>query len=45
MQNAGFNVVLINEPYEKALLVKALEITTGAIDNSPVAPSDIKAKA
>ena len=45
MQNAGFNVVLINEPYEKALLVKALEITTGAIDHSPVAPSDIKAKA
>ena len=45
MQNAGLNVVLINEPYEKALLVKALEITSGAIDHSPVAPSDIKAKA
>jgi glyoxylase-like metal-dependent hydrolase (beta-lactamase superfamily II)/rhodanese-related sulfurtransferase len=45
MQNAGLNVVLINEPYEKALQVKALEITTGAIDHSPVAPSDIKEKA
>jgi rhodanese-related sulfurtransferase len=45
MQNAGLNVVLINEPYEKALQVKALEITSGAIDHSPVAPSDIKAKA
>jgi glyoxylase-like metal-dependent hydrolase (beta-lactamase superfamily II)/rhodanese-related sulfurtransferase len=45
MQNAGLKVVLINEPYEKALEVKDLEIFTGSADHSPVAPSDSKAKA
>jgi hypothetical protein len=45
MQNAGLTVVLINEPYEKALEVKELEITKGSADHSPVAPSDLKAKA
>jgi glyoxylase-like metal-dependent hydrolase (beta-lactamase superfamily II)/rhodanese-related sulfurtransferase len=44
VQNAGFDVVLINESYEKALEVKGLVISTGAIDHQPVAPSDIKAK-
>ena len=45
IQNAGFKIVLINEPYEKALEVKELEIITGSIDHSPTAPSDFKAKA
>lgn len=45
MQNAGLNVVLINEPYEKALEVKELVIVTGALDHSPAAPSDTKVKA
>ena len=45
IQNAGFKIVLINEPYEKALEVKDLELITGSIDHSPTAPSDLKAKA
>lgn len=45
MQNAGLNVVLINEPYDKALQVTDLVIETGTVDHSPVAPSDIKTKA
>ena len=45
MQNAGLNVVLINESYDRALQVTELVITTGAADHSPVAPSDIKVKA
>jgi len=45
MQNAGLNVVLINESYDKALEVKELAITAGAADHSPVAPFDIKVKA
>ena len=45
MQNAGLNVVLINEPYEKALQVKGLAISTGVADHSPVAPSDLKESA
>jgi glyoxylase-like metal-dependent hydrolase (beta-lactamase superfamily II)/rhodanese-related sulfurtransferase len=45
IQNAGLKIVLINEPYEKALDVKGLEITTGSVDHSPVAPSDLKTKA
>jgi len=45
LQNAGLNVVLINQSYDRALLVKELVITTGAADYSPVAPSDIKVKA
>ena len=44
VQNAGFKVVLINESYDKALEVKGLVKTIGAIDHNPVAPSDIKAK-
>jgi len=45
IQNAGIKVVLINEPYEKALEVKDLEFVTGSEDHSPIAPSDIKEKA
>lgn len=45
LQNADLNVVLINESYDRALQVKELVITTGAADQSPVAPSDIKLKA
>jgi rhodanese-related sulfurtransferase len=45
MQNAGLKIVLINEPYEKALEVKDLEFVTGSEDHSPIAPSDIKEKA
>jgi glyoxylase-like metal-dependent hydrolase (beta-lactamase superfamily II)/rhodanese-related sulfurtransferase len=45
IQNAGFRIVLINEPYEKALEVKALKIIHGSIDHSPTAPSDLEAKA
>jgi rhodanese-related sulfurtransferase len=45
MQNAGLNIVLINEPYEKALQVKGLDISTGVTDHSPVAPSDLKESA
>lgn len=45
IQNAGLKIVLINEPYEKALEVKGLEISTGSVDHSPVAPSDLKTKA
>jgi glyoxylase-like metal-dependent hydrolase (beta-lactamase superfamily II)/rhodanese-related sulfurtransferase len=44
IQNAGLKIVLINEPYEKALEVKELEIVSGSADHSPVAPSDLKAK-
>jgi len=44
IQNAGLRIVLINEPYEKALEVKDLEIITGSADHSPTAPSDLKAK-
>ena len=45
MQNAGRKVVLINEPYEKALSVADLTLVSGGIDHSPVAPSDVKATA
>jgi glyoxylase-like metal-dependent hydrolase (beta-lactamase superfamily II)/rhodanese-related sulfurtransferase len=41
IENAGFNIVLINEPYEKALEVKELEIVFGSADHSPIASSDI----
>jgi rhodanese-related sulfurtransferase len=44
MQNAGLKIVLINEPYEKALEVKDLEFITGSADHTPTAPSDFKAK-
>jgi len=44
MQNAGLKIVLINEPYEKVLEVKDLEIITGSADRTPTAPSDFKAK-
>lgn len=45
MQNAGLNVVLINQSYEQALQVKDLPFTTGTVDHSPTAPSDNKVKA
>ena len=45
LQNAGLKVVLINEPYESALSVPALEIVAGIADQGPVAPSDVKVKA
>jgi hydroxyacylglutathione hydrolase len=45
MQNAGRTVVLINEPYEKALSVADLTLLSGGIDRGPVAPSDVKATA
>lgn len=45
LENAGLSVVMINEPYEKALLVADLEIVAGAIDQTPVAPSDTKVTA
>jgi glyoxylase-like metal-dependent hydrolase (beta-lactamase superfamily II)/rhodanese-related sulfurtransferase len=44
IQNAGLKIVLINEPYEKALEVKDLEFITGSADHTPTAPSDFKAK-
>lgn len=42
IQNAGFSVVLINEPYEKVLSVPDLPLVTGVKDQGPVAPSDTK---
>jgi rhodanese-related sulfurtransferase len=42
IQNAGFSVVLINEPYEKVFSVPELPLVTGATDQGPVAPSDAK---
>ena len=45
VENAGLSVVLINEPYEKALSVADLELVAGAVDHSPVAPSDTKVTA
>lgn len=40
IQNAGLNVVLINEPYEKVFTVPNLPLVTGVSDHGPVAPSD-----
>ena len=40
IQNAGLNVVLINEPYEKVFTVPDLPLVTGVSDHGPVAPSD-----
>ena len=40
IQNAGLNVVLINEPYEKVFTVPDLPLVTGISDHGPVAPSD-----
>lgn len=45
MQNAGLQIALINDSYEKALAVKELEIVTGSADHSPTASSDFKEKA
>lgn len=45
LENAGFSVVLINEPYEKALSVDKLVLVAGTADAGPVAPSDVKALA
>jgi glyoxylase-like metal-dependent hydrolase (beta-lactamase superfamily II)/rhodanese-related sulfurtransferase len=42
IQNAGFSVVLINEPYEKVFSVPELPLVTGVTDQGPVAPSDAK---
>ena len=42
IQNAGFNAVLINEPYEKVFSVPELPLVTGSSDQGPVAPSDLK---
>ena len=44
LQNAGLNVVLINEPYEIALTVPELRKIEGTADQGPVAPSDTRAK-
>ncbi len=44
LEQAGFNPVVINESYEKALGVPDLEIVAGGSDAGPVAPSDLKAK-
>lgn len=45
LENAGLNVVLINEPYEKALIVPGLTLVAGAADAGPIAPSDTKVMA
>jgi hydroxyacylglutathione hydrolase len=45
LERAGLTPVLINEPYEKALTVAALEIVAGGRDAGPIAPSDLKARA
>ena len=42
IQNAGFNAVLINEPYEKVFSVPELPLVAGSSDQGPVAPSDLK---
>jgi rhodanese-related sulfurtransferase len=42
IQNAGFSVVLINEPYEKVFSVPELPLVTGGTDRGPIAPSDAK---
>ncbi len=42
IQNAGFNSVLINEPYEKVFSVPELPLVTGSSDQGPIAPSDLK---
>ena len=44
LESAGLTPVLINEPYEKALSVPALEIVAGGTDSGPIAPSDLKAR-
>jgi hydroxyacylglutathione hydrolase len=45
LESAGFTPVLINEPYDAALKVSALNIVTGHADAGPVAPSDVKVSA
>ena len=45
LERAGYTPVLINEAYEKALSVTAIEIVAGGMDSGPVAPSDLKARA
>ncbi len=44
LEQAGFNPVVINESYDKALGVADLEIVAGGSDAGPVAPSDLKAR-
>ena len=43
LEQAGFNPIVINESYDKALGVAELEIVAGGSDAGPVAPSDLKA--
>ena len=45
LESAGFTPVLINEPYDAALKVSALDIVIGTADAGPVAPSDVKVSA
>lgn len=45
LESAGYRPVLINEPYDAALKVSALNIVTGIADAGPVAPSDVKVSA
>ncbi len=45
LQNAGREVVLINEPYEKALSVADLILVSGGADRGPIAPSDVNVTA
>jgi hydroxyacylglutathione hydrolase len=45
IEKAGFNAVLINQPYETTLQVKQLPLVLGEQDGGPVAPSDQKVNA
>lgn len=42
LERANLHPVLINEPYEKALTVPGLKISSEGVDTTPVAPSDLK---
>jgi hydroxyacylglutathione hydrolase len=42
LDRLGFEAILINESFEQALEVAELEIVFSGVDNSPVAPSDLK---
>jgi rhodanese-related sulfurtransferase len=42
LERADLHPLLINEPYEKALIVPGLKITSEGVDTTPVAPSDLK---
>lgn len=45
LESAGYSPVLINQAYDEALKVAALNIISGQVDAGPVAPSDVKAMA